>query len=308
MAPLLSVIMPNYNMAHFLPEVLDSLFTQTYQDYELVFVDDGSTDQSVAVLKSFNTEQHRVRILLNPKNLGAVSTVNRGIKEAYGKYIFLLAADDKIVEKTFFEKMVPLLNANPTYSMCTSDHGSFEDGTQKIHAWRVFPHLQCPIFLSPKEFLLNCREGKINYWLFAMGTIFRKDLFEKYGCFYNNLPVLSDWYFIHLCALKEGCIYLPGTYIAWRYRGAANLNSHMKKNEPLKLISLIAKRWSHRHLFNRSLLLGCYVQHSLRQLIFRPYLWDFVYPFFKRKMKNLIKKSLNRVRGINEIPVSRNLP
>jgi|SRR3989344_772981 len=290
MNPALSVIMPNYNMAQYFPEALASLFAQTFTDFEVIFVDDGSFDNSLLMIESFCKSDSRIRVLRNQQNIGAVSTVNRGLKEARGKYIHLFAADDKILSEYFFERMIHLLEKYPAFSMCTSDHSMFTDGEQKIYSWPVFPHLKEMTCISPKEFMEMCRKDIIKYWLFAMGTIFRRELFLQNGFFSTDFPVLSDWYFVHLCALKEGCIYLPGYNVAWRSRGKDNLFNYMKKNEILNLLLHIAKVRQNRRLYNKSTLLGNYVKQSLSQIIWRPYLWDFVFPFFKRKMKNSWRK------------------
>lgn len=290
MNPTISVIMPNYNMVQYFPEALASICSQTFADFEVVFIDDGSQDESLLTIESFSKIDPRIRVLRNSKNIGAVSTVNRGIQEARGQYIHLLAADDKILSNNFFEQMIGLLEKNPSFSMCTSDHAMFLDGESKIHSWPVFPHLNAMTCIQPKEFMEMCRKDIIKYWLFAMGTIFRRELFLQNGFFSTDFPVLSDWYFVHLCALKEGCIYLPGFYVAWRSRGKNNLYHYMKKNEVLKLFLHIAKVKENRRLFNKSTLLGNYVKQSLSQIALRPYLWDFVFPFVKRKTKNSWKK------------------
>lgn len=290
MLPSLSVVMPNYNMARYLPEALQSLFSQTFQDFELVFIDDGSTDESLRVVESYRQPARNVRILCNPKNLGAITTINRGVKEALGSYVFFLAADDKILKPTFFETMISLLKKHPTLPMATSDHGMFIDGEEKIHTWKIFPHLSIPQPIAADEFAEMCHKEKLNYWLFAMGAFFRKELFFRYGFFDMKMPVLSDWYLIHLFALKEGFIYVPEIFVAWRHRGKDNLYNTMKSNEAFTLIKRIAQSKDQRRKFHRSTLLGCYVMQCLPQLFLRPHLWDFLWPFALRKGRNIRQK------------------
>jgi glycosyltransferase involved in cell wall biosynthesis len=290
MPPCLSVIIPLYNMAEYLKEAVASVLSQTWGDFEIVIINDGSTDHSLNVVEELCKKDSRIRFFTNAKNSGAIFTVNRGIQEAKGKYIHLLAADDKLLLPTFFEKMVPPLEAHPQIPMSTSDHGTFHDGSNQIYIHRVFPHLDSLTFIPPEEFVALCHTETIQYWLFAMGTIFRRELFFKYGFFRSDLPVLSDWYLIHLFALKKGCFYLPGTYVAWRFRGSGNLYHHMKKTEVIHLLRLISRSREERRLFNKSRLLGCYIKQQLTQIALRPQLWNFIFPFIQRKLENTAKK------------------
>lgn len=303
MQPLLSVIVPHYNMAKYLPEALGSIFCQTFTDFEIVLIDDCSTDQhSLALVEELRQHHPRIRLLHNERNLGAVLTVNRGLQEAQGKYVFLLAADDKVLEKTFFEQMISILEKHPQFSMCTSDHAMFIDGIDKLHTWRVFPHLDALTPISAQQFLAMCQKGEIKYWLFAMGSIFRKELFVENDFFSTDFPVLADWYLIHLFALKGGCLYLPGIFVAWRHRENNNLYQHMKSNEVLNLLRRIAKTAQHRRLFARSTLLGCYLKQKLIQVLMRPHLWTFLVPFLKRKIKNICQAPFQKNKTIKLLP------
>ncbi|MBR2986562.1 MAG: glycosyltransferase family 2 protein, partial [Clostridia bacterium] len=89
---LVSVIMPNYNSEKYIKETVESVLQQTYSHWELLFIDDASTDGSLAIAKSFHDP--RIRILQNPSNMGAAATRNVGIEAARGKWIAFLDSDD----------------------------------------------------------------------------------------------------------------------------------------------------------------------------------------------------------------------
>lgn len=91
---LVSIIVPVYNAAEFLEETVQSVRNQTYEKWELLLVDDCSTDQSRSLIERFAGEDGRIRPVLQEKNRGAAQARNRGIREAAGRYIAFLDADD----------------------------------------------------------------------------------------------------------------------------------------------------------------------------------------------------------------------
>lgn len=91
-APMVTVLMPVYNGALHLCEAIDSILSQTMKDFEFLIVDDGSTDNSSSIIKSYN--DNRINFIKNSNNLGLVYSLNRGISLASGEYIARMDADD----------------------------------------------------------------------------------------------------------------------------------------------------------------------------------------------------------------------
>lgn len=117
-APLISVIMPVYNAAPFVREAIESVLTQTLGDFELIAIDDASTDHSREVLAGVT--DRRCRVLGNATNLGAAETKNRGIKEARGEFLAFLDADDVAVPERF-ARQVEWLRAHPNVGVLGSN-------------------------------------------------------------------------------------------------------------------------------------------------------------------------------------------
>lgn len=90
--PLISIIAPMYNLESFIEETIQSVLNQTYQNFELIVVDDRSTDETVAVVNTFNDA--RIKLIENKTNVGAGQSRNNGIEAATGQFIALLDADD----------------------------------------------------------------------------------------------------------------------------------------------------------------------------------------------------------------------
>ena len=91
--PSVTVLMPVFNGAAHLRAAVDSVLAQTFRDFELLVIDDGSSDDSAAIIRSYHDA--RIRLLSNPRNLGLVATLNRGLDEARGQYIARLDCDDE---------------------------------------------------------------------------------------------------------------------------------------------------------------------------------------------------------------------
>lgn len=96
MSELVSVVVPVYNAEKFIREAMDSVRVQTYENWELLLVEDGSSDGSVDVITGYiaDTQETRIRLIRQPSNQGAACARNRGVKEAAGRYIAYLDADD----------------------------------------------------------------------------------------------------------------------------------------------------------------------------------------------------------------------
>ena len=95
MKPLVSLIIPLYNAAPYIEETLDSVLASTYRPIEVVIVDDGSQDDSLRVAQDY-CQQHTLCCVLSQPNAGVSAARNHAIREAKGKYILPVDADDKI--------------------------------------------------------------------------------------------------------------------------------------------------------------------------------------------------------------------
>jgi glycosyltransferase involved in cell wall biosynthesis len=91
-SPAVTVLMPIYNGAHFLREAIESILCQSFADFEFLIIDDGSTDESMAIVRSYT--DHRIRLESNGTNMGLVETLNRGMRLARGRYIARMDSDD----------------------------------------------------------------------------------------------------------------------------------------------------------------------------------------------------------------------
>lgn len=114
---IVSVIMPVYNCVAYIEDAVSCVLNQTFTDFELLIIDDASTDGTTTILKKFTDT--RIKLILKPVNQGVSSAVNDGFRLAKGKYIARMDGDDVIVKERL-EKQVDILDNNPNIYICGS--------------------------------------------------------------------------------------------------------------------------------------------------------------------------------------------
>lgn len=115
--PEISVVMPVYNASQYLAEAIESIVSQTFTDWELIIIDDGSTDDSKLIIKRYAQSDKRIRYYKNEQNMGVIRTLNKGINLSTGKYIARMDADD-ISLPTRFDTQYRFLENNADVAMC----------------------------------------------------------------------------------------------------------------------------------------------------------------------------------------------
>jgi glycosyltransferase involved in cell wall biosynthesis len=126
MDPCVSVVIPCYNLGQFLDEAVSSVLAQTFQDFEILIVDDGSTDAATqAILAGYSRPKTRV---IRAAHAGLAAARNLGISHATGRYLCALDADDTL-EPTFLEKLTRTLDEDPSLAFCSSWLRTFGDET-----------------------------------------------------------------------------------------------------------------------------------------------------------------------------------
>lgn len=114
-APLVSVVMPVYNGEKYLKEAIDSILNQTFTDFELLLINDASTDNSEKIINSYNDS--RIIYIKNEQNLGLIKTLNKGLDLAKGEFIARMDQDD-ISRPDRFAKQIALFESNPEIGVC----------------------------------------------------------------------------------------------------------------------------------------------------------------------------------------------
>lgn len=175
--PAVSVIIPCYKQAHFLPEAVATVISQTFADWELIVVNDGSPDDTSEVTRELITRHpgRRIRLLEKP-NGGLASARNAGIAAAAGRFILPFDSDDRL-HPDMLKKTVQLLDRQPQLAIAYVDQLHFSAERQ---VWRV------------NEFDFNTLK-RANFLAYC--SLYRKEVWEKNGGYKTDVPGYEDWDF-----------------------------------------------------------------------------------------------------------------
>ena len=183
--PTVSVVIPCYNQAQFLPEAVDSVLGQTFQDFEIVVVNDGSTEpESQRALKEFSAPK---TIVLHQENQGRCRARNNGIRQSSGRHVLCLDADDKI-GPFFLEKAVALLESSSDLGGVTCRAELFG---AKTGEWKLADHTDMLSMLFDHCVPSTC-------------VLFRREDWEKVGGFDPKLDKLCEDFDLWLSLLELG--------------------------------------------------------------------------------------------------------
>jgi glycosyltransferase involved in cell wall biosynthesis len=181
--PTVSVIIPTYNRAHLVNRSVQSVLNQTYTDFEIIVVDDASTDNTGEEVKELQQQDNRIRYIKLEENVGGSAARNTGIKASRGKYIAFQDSDDE----WFPEKLKKQMDVFET--------ASYKIGVVYTGFWRVEndERIYIPFhWVRQKEGDIHTEIFQGNY-ITTQAALVRKECFEKSGMFDESLPRLQDW-------------------------------------------------------------------------------------------------------------------
>jgi glycosyltransferase involved in cell wall biosynthesis len=209
----LSVLIPNYNHAHYISEALDAILTQSYPPFEIIIIDDDSTDNSFKILEGYAQKYSSIKVYRNDHNMGVNFNMTRLLELAKGDYVYSAAADDKILPG-FFEKSMNLLSHHPeaglssTLSLCIDENGK----SHGVYYTPVVSNKEC--FIPPNKTLpLLQKHGS---WIQGNTTIYKRSALIDSGGYIPELHAFSDGFIHMVIAAKYGVCYIPEPLAAWR--------------------------------------------------------------------------------------------
>lgn len=164
-----SIIVPVYNVKKWLPACLDSILSQTLSDFEVLCVDDGSTDGSAEVLEEYRLRDHRIKVF-HQENAGAGPARNHGLDEATGAYVVFMDPDDYYPSDDVLEKLYNAVSNNECLIAGGRLRQFFDNGGGKIRSWIAGDPF-------PRSGMVSYHEYQSAYWYYCY--IYSRELIER---------------------------------------------------------------------------------------------------------------------------------
>jgi len=208
--PLVSIIVPSYNHGKYLACRLDSILNQLYQNFEVIILDDASTDDSIKVINDYFSKDRRIRSYCNELNTGSpFKQWARGIELARGDYVWIAESDD-YADTRFISTLLPKLIQNPKLSIafCQSYRIDLNNNI-------IFSLIKWSSERYSKEFYSNGEEEVKKYGIFSHGiynasaAIFRKSFAINISSYYQKFRYAGDALFWNLMLLQGDIYFNP---------------------------------------------------------------------------------------------------
>jgi glycosyltransferase involved in cell wall biosynthesis len=210
---MLSVVLPNFNHARFLPHALRALLAQTRPADELIIIDDASTDDSIRVIETFLPKLNHARLVRHKTNVGVVGNMNIGLRMAQGSSVAFCAADD-LVYQTFFERMLALLRLYPQAAFASARTAIIDESGHQTGVLNHSVPINQPGYINPQAAARQLMRD--DAWFTGVGTIFRRAPVAAVGGFPEDLSLLADGYVSRVLAVKHGACFTPEVLVGWR--------------------------------------------------------------------------------------------
>ncbi|MGA2222954.1 MAG: glycosyltransferase [Syntrophobacteraceae bacterium] len=228
--PKVSFVVPCYKLAHFLPDCINSILSQTYQDFEIIIMDDCSPDNTPEVAQTFTDK--RIKYIRNSVNIGHTNNFNKGISASSGKYVWLISADDLLRTDYVLKRYVALMESSPQigYVFCPAIalHNNTDSGIDK---WSYHGPEDC--VFEGKTFL---HKLLVECCVPAAAGMARKECYENIGLFPTDLSYGEDWYMWSTFAFHYDVGYFSEPMVYYR-RHVDSITSNLSSRDIGILVS-----------------------------------------------------------------------
>jgi len=277
----LSVLISNYNHAHYIANALEAILSQSYRPIEVVIIDDASTDNSVEVIQQFVERDPIVRLIRNERNMGNVYNVNKFLQLMQGDYIYPASSDDQVLPG-FFEKSMSLIEQYPQAGLCSTDCFFLIENTGEMIEGKM-PRVNEQGYVSSSEFVKYMRRHF--YPPIAYGSvIMKRAVFIEAGGFIPELKWSADLFIVLVIAFRYGICYLPEPLMIFRIRENAFSSGYRRwpqqRRVMLNMIKLVeAPAYQDvRPMFRQTSHLSYLPWQVLRVAASSPKYWGYISP------------------------------
>lgn len=224
MQPKISVCVPTYNGSKFLEECLDSIISQIFRDFELLIVDDQSSDNTVEIAENYAAKDSRIKVIRNHENLGLVGNWNHCIEIANGEWIKFVFQDD-IIDPTCLEKLFIATELGKPILYCRREF-IFEPETDEVTKNNYLNHISnqnpfgCTSEISAQQYAeLTLKNIGVNLIGEPTSVMFHWSVFRQFGLFNPHLITVCDLEFCTRIAVNTGIVQVPEVLAQFRIHG-----------------------------------------------------------------------------------------
>lgn len=228
-----SVCIPTYNCGKYISETIESILAQSFSDFELIIIDNASSDQTVSIVNSFAKKDSRIRFIVNNINLGMVENWNACLETAKGEYIKFVFADDLLASSDALGRMVTLLDSDKSISLACSSRNIINEFSQIM---KVESHFESGTFKGT-DVINRCMLSKGNLmgvnWIGEPSVVmFRKSQAGRgFKTNYKQIVDLEMW--CHL--LEQGSFaYINEPLCSFRVHGQQQTEKNKETRFELK--------------------------------------------------------------------------
>lgn len=214
--PSISVVVPNYNHASYLPHCLNAILSQSVRPNEVIIVDDGSTDNSVEVVLEFAKKDASIKLILNKQNLGVELTNLKGLESATCDYIIFAAADDYLLPG-FFEKSLKLLAKHPEAGLCSTLCRRINENEEYLDTVPEVPYmLNSPGYIPPQR-MQEIMLTRDNWDIMPSTALYNLKLMKEAKAMPIESGKYADGFAVTLMALNYGACFIPEELGVFRF-------------------------------------------------------------------------------------------
>jgi glycosyltransferase involved in cell wall biosynthesis len=230
----LSVVVPNYNHGAQIEDSIRALAAQVPPADEIIVVDDGSTDDSAAVLKRLSSNVPTLRVIALEQNHGAIFALNRGLAEARGDYVYFGAADD-VTLPGLFARMLEALGRFPQAAFACGEGVVLDTDTGEVSYRPPVRPANRTTFLPPAEVARSLR--RIDNWMLTGTALVSRKSIAEAGGFDAALGAFADGYILRRLAFSKGCCFVTHAGLIWRV--SARGLSRSQAADPAKTLATL---------------------------------------------------------------------
>lgn len=215
--PTLSVVMPNYNHARYLPAAIEEILNQTRPPDEFLILDDASTDNSRDIIAEYAAKHSVIRVLHNDTNVGVNEAHRRLFEESTGDYVYAGAADDRRFPR-FFEQAMRLAEKHSqagliSGAMTVFDENDEQIGEITIRRWHSESN---GLFAEPLRVLTDYLDVEAPSHSLCGATVYRREALQSVGWYRDELGFWGDTFSARAIALRRGMAYIPEPVAGFR--------------------------------------------------------------------------------------------